>query len=84
MKKSYKNICPRCGRERIVLRVWVEKIENSSIENTETACPDKKCQEASDNDLTKQRNKRLQMEKRKRESIRNRRTHIHKSISLAK
>lgn len=84
MQRPYKNICYRCGKERIVVRVWVEKSENSTIENTETACPDKKCQEASERDITKQRNKRLQMEKRKRESIRNRGSHLHKTISLVK
>lgn len=77
MQKSYKNICYRCGRERIVLRVWVEKLENSTIENKETACPDKECQEATEQDITRQRNKRLLLEKRKMESARNRKTKVH-------
>jgi len=72
MKQTYKNICYRCGKERIVTKIWKEKIGNSIVENTETVCPDKKCQQAANKDIRKQKNKRLQIEKRKRESIRNR------------
>ncbi|PIS15433.1 hypothetical protein COT62_03720 [Candidatus Roizmanbacteria bacterium CG09_land_8_20_14_0_10_41_9] len=72
MQKAYKNVCCRCGKERIVKRVWKERIGNSVVENTETVCPDKECQKIVDRDLKKQKNKRLQMEKRKEESLRKR------------
>jgi len=78
MEKNHKNLCYRCGKERIVVKVWKEKIGNSTVENTETACPDKECQKAMDQDIAKQRNKRLQMEERKKESARNRKISVHK------
>lgn len=65
MQNPYKNVCYRCGKERIVLRVWTEKIDNSTIENTISVCPDKICQEAMDEDNLKQRNKRLLMEQKR-------------------
>lgn len=74
--KIYKNICPRCGKERIVVRIWKEKIEGSTIENIETACPDKQCQKITDQDNKKMAQKRLQLEARKNESIRNRKIAI--------
>ena len=79
MKKTTSNICYRCGKTRIVIRVWKEKIENSVIENTETACPDKECQKLNEQEINKQRSKRLQMEERKKEMSRNR-----KNVSEAK
>lgn len=44
MKKTFGNPCSRCGKERIVVRTWKEKVDSSVITNTETACPDKECQ----------------------------------------
>ncbi|NMB83947.1 hypothetical protein GYA28_01525 [Candidatus Roizmanbacteria bacterium] len=78
MQKPYKNICYRCGRERIVVKTWKEKIGGSTIENTETVCPDKECQKAMEQEIKKQKNKRLQMEKRKLESARSRKLAVHK------
>jgi len=78
MQKKFKNLCYRCGKERIVTRVWKEKIGNSVIENTETSCPDKECQKAINQDLLRQKNKRIQMEERKIEALKNRKLAIHK------
>jgi len=44
MKKTFGNPCSRCGKERVVVRTWKEKVDSSIIVNTETACPDKECQ----------------------------------------
>ncbi len=44
MKKTFGNPCSRCGKERIIVRTWKEKVDSSIITNTETACPDKECQ----------------------------------------
>jgi len=44
MKKTFGNPCSRCGKERIIVRTWKEKVDSSVIINTETACPDKECQ----------------------------------------
>jgi hypothetical protein len=75
--KLPKNICCICGKERIVVRVWKEKIDDSIIENTETACPDKDCQQRLDRDILNQKKKRMQMEERKKESLKNRKIAIH-------
>ncbi len=77
MQQAYKNICYRCGKERVVIKTWKEKVWDSVIENTESVCPDKKCQAANDKDMRKLKHKRLELEKRKRESVRNRKTAIH-------
>ncbi len=80
MQKPYKNICYRCGKERIITRTWKEKVWDSVIENTESICPDKKCQAIIEKDARKQKHKRLELEKRKRESVRNRKRAIHNLI----
>lgn len=38
------NPCTRCGKERIFVRTWKEKIYGSTITTTENACPDPECQ----------------------------------------
>lgn len=69
-----KNTCYRCGRERIVLRVWTEIIDDSVIENTETVCPDKECQKIVLKEMLDQKTKRLQMEDRRKKIFMARRT----------
>ena len=76
MGKAYRNDCYRCGRERIVVKVWKEKVENSVIENTESVCPDKSCQEVVDQEIRRQRNKRFQTENKRKELLRNRKIKI--------
>jgi len=44
MKKATGNYCSRCGTERIIIRTWKEKVDSSTIINTETACPNNECQ----------------------------------------
>ncbi|OGK62070.1 hypothetical protein A2334_04365 [Candidatus Roizmanbacteria bacterium RIFOXYB2_FULL_38_10] len=44
MKKKYSNPCTRCGTERIVSRIWKEKLDNSTIINTDMICPNPACQ----------------------------------------
>ena len=43
-KNVFSNPCIRCGKERITVRVYKEKIGGSTIIQTETACPDSGCQ----------------------------------------
>ena len=45
MEKKYSNPCSRCGTERIMLRTWTEKTENSTVVNREMICPNPKCQQ---------------------------------------
>jgi len=63
---EYKNYCARCGKERVVVRVWKEYEGGSMVENTQTACPDKVCQEATNKEMRKQKEKRLEIESRKK------------------
>ena len=76
MDKAYKNNCYRCGRERRISKVWKEKVGNSVIENTESVCPDKKCQEKVEQEIRHQINKRLQMENKRKELLRKRKIKV--------
>ncbi len=76
--KTFKNYCSRCGKERIISRVWKEKIGFSIVEVTERVCPDKECQKIIDNDLAKVKKKRLETEKKRQEMIKNRRKKVFK------
>ncbi|PIZ62555.1 hypothetical protein COY16_03955 [Candidatus Roizmanbacteria bacterium CG_4_10_14_0_2_um_filter_39_13] len=40
--------CIRCGTQRVVSKVWEEKIDDSVIINTEMVCPDPECQKKVD------------------------------------
>lgn len=48
MSKSFSNPCIRCGTERVVVKKWKEKVGESYIVTTETACPDADCQKKVD------------------------------------
>ena len=58
MGKSYSNPCIRCGKERIVVKTWKEKLGNSIIINTKMNCPDSDCQEKLELDFKKQEDRR--------------------------
>lgn len=67
--KKPTNPCTRCGKERIVARVWKEKIQTFSgfyIETrSDNVCPDKECQKAVMKELDDQRLKREKIKQRK-------------------
>ena len=44
MDKKTSNPCSRCGKERIIVRTYIERVGNSSVLNTITSCPDPDCQ----------------------------------------
>ena len=48
INKTTTNPCIRCGKERVILKTWKEKMETyagvSILVHTETGCPDKSCQ----------------------------------------
>ncbi|MBI2598672.1 hypothetical protein HYW40_00410 [Candidatus Curtissbacteria bacterium] len=55
--------CIRCGKTRIVKRVWKEKLEYGSIiTHTETVCPDQACQKQVDEKFALARERREQLE----------------------
>ncbi len=64
MNDQYKNLCSRCGKERVVTRIWKEKVFGSYITTTESACPDKDCQK-----IVNKENKKL-ADKRKAAQLR--------------
>lgn len=53
MKKTYSNPCVLCGKERVVSKIWEEKVGNSIIINTKSICPDRDCQRKLDIDNKK-------------------------------
>jgi hypothetical protein len=55
------SVCTRCGKPRIVIKSYEEKVETSIVTYTVTECSDIECQ--------KQVNKVLQSEKKKRQFI---------------
>jgi len=62
--KAFSNPCVRCGRERIVIRVWEEKTTYSTGTNTETACPNPECQKLVTAENKKQTDKQAAIKKR--------------------
>lgn len=72
MKKKYSNPCIRCGTERIVSRVWKEKVGYSIVINTETICPNPDCQKKVESDNKKQQEKYTRMKLRSQERALNR------------
>jgi len=53
MNQAFKNVCIRCGKERVILREWTERVGNSIVTNTTTTCPDPECQKIVDRDNKK-------------------------------
>ncbi len=72
MSKTY-NLCIRCGKERKVVRTWEEKIEGSTIMNTESVCPDKECQKMVEADNKKSRDRHAAMKLKSEQRAQNRR-----------
>ena len=69
MQQTYKNLCFRCGKERIVVRKWTEKFESGVVTTTQNRCPDKACQDIINEELEAQKQKRELMEKHKIERL---------------
>jgi hypothetical protein len=65
MQNQTSNKCFRCNKERVVVKTWKEKVNNSTVVHTETACPDKECQEVVDSQNTALRDKRITQEENK-------------------
>jgi hypothetical protein len=53
MIQNISNPCIRCGTERIISKVWKEKIGTSIVTTTEKVCPNPECQQL----VTKENNK---------------------------
>lgn len=64
MQNFIPNPCIRCGKERIVLKEWTEKVGMGGgiITHIETICPDRECQKIIDDGILAQREKRAAIE----------------------
>ena len=63
MNNTHANLCIRCGTKRIVVKTWKERVGNSVILNTQTACPDKECQKKVDSENKKFKDKNIAMKR---------------------
>lgn len=66
------NFCSRCGKQRVVVKTYKEKIGNSVVTYTEKACPDPDCQKRVNTQLASDetKRKRIKSENVKREQER--------------
>lgn len=65
MLSTISNPCVRCGKERIVLKTWSALVGKSQLTYTDTACPDKSCQQVINDEISAQRTKREAIEAKK-------------------
>lgn len=60
MQVQVESSCIRCGKTRIIGKVWVEKSDRGNpITHTQTICPDKDCQKMVDAEFEAKREKKL-------------------------
>lgn len=52
------SICPRCGKERVVVSTHDEVVATSKVTYTQTVCPNPECQKKVDKDLKNDERKR--------------------------
>ncbi len=66
-----KNLCPNCGKKRILAKTWQEKVflygKVSVIEHREMICPDKNCQKKIEKETEMREEKSRQIKKDKEE-----------------
>lgn len=64
--------CTRCGKPRIVVKTYEEKVDNSTVTYTITECSDPECQKLVNKTLQTEKNKRkfIKDEQEKREVAR--------------
>lgn len=79
MSTLYRNPCIRCGKERVFVRTWKEKIDFSVITTRENTCPDIECQKIVDQGNDKYRAK-LEFSRLKRRASLSRNGKSHKKV----
>lgn len=72
MTSTYHNLCIRCGKERVVVRTWIEKVGYSTVTNTLMACPDPECQKLVTAENRKQTNKYKEMKRKSEDRMKKR------------
>lgn len=67
-------VCIRCGKKRIFLKKWSEKVDGKGtlLTYTQTICPDKECQEIVDAKFTEMRERREMSEEKRKHNLINR------------
>lgn len=60
---SLGNVCPRCGKDRIVVKVYKEKTPSGYVDYKITACSDPACQKIVDAKLVDEETKRNAIKK---------------------
>jgi len=68
--------CPKCGKERVLLKTWKEAVktvngETSELTYTQYVCPDEDCQKIQDKELLKKHEDNLERERQRNESLTN-------------
>jgi len=58
MQKPKESSCIRCGKTRVVSKVWQEYLGQSLVTYTETVCPDPACQKIVEEEIVARREKR--------------------------
>lgn len=54
---SNTSLCIRCGKQRIIGKIWKEKINGSLVTYTQTVCPDPECQKIVEEQLQVKKDK---------------------------
>lgn len=75
MNNHYSNPCVRCGTQRVVVKTWKTKMYDSVIVNTETACPNPKCQRQVNKDNRKEKDRNDAIRLKTAQRIMNRKNH---------
>ena len=58
MQKPKESSCIRCGKTRVISKVWQEYIGQSLVTYTDTVCPDPECQKIVEEEIAARREKR--------------------------
>jgi hypothetical protein len=66
------NVCPRCGKQRIVVSSRLEVVSNSEVTYTETVCPDPECQKMIEKGLQNDEKKRAVLKEEQERRVKQR------------
>ncbi len=70
MQKQIGNFCVRCGKERVVVKVWSEVIGTSVVKYSLANCPDILCQKIVDkNNLLREEKQQFHLLKRQQAKL---------------
>ena len=58
MQKQVESPCIRCGKTRVIAKVWKEYVGKALVTHTNTVCPDPACQKIVDGEIAARREKR--------------------------